>query len=211
MTVSANPCAGVVGRWYVQGGSCDIYYLCENSVATKMRCPRGFLFDFYLQACNYGNLENCDDPCFGVPNSILVGRISAGCGVYYVCQNGIGSRRNCPDGFNFDFERQVCSHPDDFECVPNPPTVPTVPPTTTTVSTTAITTTTTTTTPAPGPCAGYLSGTFIPYPPNGCGGYQRCENGISVSTGTCDNERYFSFETQTCDYKENVNCYFPKL
>jgi hypothetical protein len=197
--VSANPCAGIVERLYVQADSCDTYYLCENSVATKKGCPSGLLFDFYLQACHYGNLENCNDPCFGLPNSRFVARQSAGCRAYYVCENGIGIPGNCPNGLYFDYEQQACNHPDNVVCVPNPPTVP---PTTTTVSTT---------TPVPGPCAGFAFGTFIPYGPNGCGGWQLCKNDISVYTGTCDEGFYFSFERQSCEYKELVKCYIPEL
>jgi hypothetical protein len=212
VTVSANPCAGIVGRLYVQADSCDTYYLCENSVATKMRCPSGLLFDFYLQACNYGNLENCNDPCFGVPNSRFVARQSAGCGAYYVCQNGIGTPGNCPNGLYFDFDQQACNDPDNVVCIPNPPTIPTVAPTPPTITaTTATTTMTTTTTPGPGPCAGFAFGIFIPYPPNGCGGWQQCKNDISIGVGKCPTGLYFSYERQSCVYPENVNCYIPEL
>jgi hypothetical protein len=56
VTVIANPCAGIVGRLYVQADSCNTYFLCENSVATKMACPIGFLFDFEYEQ------QACDDP-----------------------------------------------------------------------------------------------------------------------------------------------------
>jgi hypothetical protein len=213
VTVSANPCAGNVGRLYVPADSCDTYYLCENSVATKMTCPIGFLFDFYLQACNYGNLENCNDPCFGVPNARFVVRRWAGCGAFYACQNGIGTPGNCPDGLYFDYEQQACNDPNNIDCIPDPSTAPTVPPTPPTISATTATTTmttttpTTTTTPAPsGPCAGYGNGILILYPPNGCGGYQRCENGISVSFGQCNEGFYFSYERQSCRIATQVVC-----
>jgi hypothetical protein len=205
MTVSANPCAGIVERLYVQADSCDTYYLCENSVATKLRCPNGFSFDFSLQACNYGNLENCNDPCFGVSNSRFVARQTAGCGAYYVCQNGIGSPGNCPNGLYFDYEQQACNYPDNIVCAPNAPTVPPTPPI---VSTT---TETTTTTPVPGPCAGFAFGTFIPYPPYGCGGWQQCKNDISIGVGKCPTGLYFSFQGQSCEFPEYVKCYIPEL
>lgn len=42
--------------------------------------------------------------------------------------------------------------------------------------------------------------------PRGCSWYYRCNIGLPAEEGRCPEPYYFNYDTQTCDWKENVDC-----
>jgi hypothetical protein len=205
LTVLANPCAGNIGVNFVPGNTCETYFTCVDNEAYPQSCPSGFFFDIVIQGCILAELADCTDLCRENPDLHFLPRLHAGCGAYYTCENGIGIPLYCENGLYFDPDQQICNHPDLVQCDLNPPIAPSTPPTAPTVVTT-INTTPTTFEPGAFTCEDQPSGLFIPYPQNGCGGWLRCENGVGITSGTCDAGYFFDFARQLCNWEELVNC-----
>lgn len=54
-------------------------------------------------------------------------------------------------------------------------------------------------------CRGRQDNHFAPNP-RGCAWYNRCNVGTPAEEGRCPDPFYFNFESQVCDWRENVDC-----
>jgi hypothetical protein len=213
-TVLANECEPGIN--FIPGRYCDDYFYCSN-LDTELTCPDGYWFDMGYQSCLVIELVVCTNNCIDVADGTFLERREAGCGAFWRCHEDRGVPLNCPYGLYFDTTNGgICNYPDALPVPcnsPSPPTIPTVPtvsPTTPTASTAPTIETTLSPPPTPtSPGNFYCAGRhdfYIPYPPNGCGGWQRCMNGIAGTTGTCPNGLYFDYGRQMCNWSDLVVC-----
>jgi hypothetical protein len=174
--VASNPCAGIVDVQFVPGNSCSDYYSCANGIGTPHTCPDGYLFDFARQMCYFADQVTCEvasNPCAGIEDGQFV--VGSSCANYYTCQNGVGTPHTCPDGYLFDFARQMCYFADQVTCE------------------VAIS----------NPCAGIEDGRFVAG--SSCANYYTCQNGVGTPH-TCPDGYLFDFARQMCYFADQVNC-----
>jgi hypothetical protein len=201
-TVFAQQCGPGVN--FIRGPTCNSYFSCSNP-EVEVLCPAGYFFDSAFQACGLEELVSCTDDCIGAADGSFLPRPEGGCGAYWTCAMEIGIPHICPDGLYFD-PAGLCNYPDAVTCegAPTLPTISTVPPTAPTFVTTMIPPPSNTP-PGSISCAGRPNGYYIPYPANGCGGWQHCLNGVGATTGVCASGLYFDAR-QMCDWAELVTC-----
>jgi hypothetical protein len=210
--VLANEC-GQAGINFIRGRYCVDYYSCTN-LEIELTCPDGYWFDMGYQSCLRQDLVVCTDDCIDETDGTFLARPPGGCAAFWRCYQDRGVPLYCPDGLHFEpTDGGICNYPNDDICEgpTEAPTIPTAEPTTPTPPTAPTIDTTlspppTNTPPGNISCTGRPDGTYIPFPPNGCGGWQRCLNGVTGSTGTCPNGMYFDYAGQMCNWSDLVNC-----
>jgi hypothetical protein len=142
-------CTKLDDGWYVDPTKkCShVFYSCSNALGSKFVCPGQMYFDDDSKAClPYQDVVACAGTkaptspptpttpttpkeklpidCTDKPSGQYENPEKKCSEIYYVCSNGDGIKRRCPDGTKFDVKSQMC---DFFENVvacagPKPPT-----------------------------------------------------------------------------------------
>jgi hypothetical protein len=115
------------------------------------------------------------NPCIGLDN-VFVADAEGDCADYFTCVNGIANPARCPDGFYFDFARQMCYFSDQVVCVDRSD-----------------------------PCYGKPQWYFVPRPEDGCAAFYRCEFGVGVPLD-CPEGFFFDYAAQMCNFPHLVDC-----
>lgn len=113
----------VDGTFIVDPNNCNIYYKCNNGIATTFTCPQGQIFNKDTGMCitSSSGCNNVNSMCVGQSKGTFLGDDST-CSGYYFC-NGVdaaGQHGNCPNGLNFNPKSQSCDYASNYPCSLSP-------------------------------------------------------------------------------------------
>jgi hypothetical protein len=192
-----------------------IFYSCSNGIGARFECPGNMYFDkdasmceaFHdVEACAGKKVKTTRKPITTVKPPVTE-KLPIDCSnkdsgsypdpskkcsqIYYVCSNGDGYKRSCPDGLFYDHKTKLCDYNDAiFACSgkTRPPTKPT---------------------PAPKPspasipssefdCKGKDGKRFTPLDKKCSNVYYRCVGDITYKLN-CPEGLYYDIENDLCD------------
>ncbi|GIY90136.1 hypothetical protein CDAR_581411 [Caerostris darwini] len=184
---------------------CGKFYVCNGGQPQILKCQSGLHFNPKRQACDYPENVGCEKSFLKklssgtgdlndfaeICASVLADKISyfphpENCSMYYMCDSGILSLRQCPNDLHFNAARQLCDWPHEAQCermgqlrsvgVPSafcPPVNGKIP-------------------------------IFYRHPSN-CSIYYMCSNGFSYEFA-CPSRLHFNLRRRLCDYEEVAMC-----
>ncbi|XP_058122306.1 chitin-binding domain protein cbd-1-like [Anopheles ziemanni] len=200
-----NRCTGRVNGTLIPAQECSNFIICMNELETEeVSCvPDGTLFDYQREVCDFPENVLCweSDMCAGRPDGSLAP--SRNCSNFFICEDeAIFEEITCqPSGTVFDWEREVCDHPENVKCwesgsngnsterPPSSTASPTRPPLDTNVPNDI--------------CRGVTVG-MIAHPTN-CGQYVICVLG-QPTVQYCPDDFIFIPELSTCGFGDASSC-----
>jgi Chitin binding Peritrophin-A domain len=120
--------------------------------------------------------SSASNPCYRVPDATFVPNPDGECDDYFTCLGGVAHPKQCPDGFYFDYQRQMCYHANQVLCYRTR-----------------------------NPCHGQPNGQFVPRPEGGCDAFYGCNNGIGIPL-RCSEGFYFDPVLMRCELPDLVDC-----
>ncbi|XP_041783345.1 uncharacterized protein LOC121599540 [Anopheles merus] len=115
-----NRCTGRENGTLIPAESCSNFIICMNELENEeVTCaPAGTLFDYQREVCDFPENVLCweSDMCAGRPDGSLAP--SRNCSNFFICEDeSIFEELTCqPHGTHFDWEREVCDHPENVKC-----------------------------------------------------------------------------------------------
>lgn len=121
-----NRCTGRENGTLIPATNCSNFIICMNELENEeVTCaPAGTLFDYQREVCDHPENVQCYEggACAGRPDGSLAP--SRNCSNFFRCENeDIAEEITCqPQGTLFDWQREVCDHPENVECAESGPT-----------------------------------------------------------------------------------------
>lgn len=159
---------------------CSQWYVCADGIPSQPNsCANGTYFDATNQACLEKDQATCNkDPCGDQTSGIFVADPTS-CTSYLYCMNGVPARGVCPNNFNYDIVKKVCTTPLNYEC------------TNTTLNYQQL-------------CLSIPDNIFIADSED-CQGWYTCKKNLP-SRGQCPAGYLFDTTTAACNFTDNVEC-----
>uniref|UniRef100_A0A182PLU6 Chitin-binding type-2 domain-containing protein n=1 Tax=Anopheles epiroticus TaxID=199890 RepID=A0A182PLU6_9DIPT len=120
-----NRCTGRENGTLIPATTCSNFIICMNELENEeVTCaPAGTLFDYVREVCDHPENVQCYEggACAGRPDGSLAP--SRNCSNFFRCENeDIAEEITCqPQGTLFDWQREVCDHPENVECAESGP------------------------------------------------------------------------------------------
>ncbi|XP_065076078.1 uncharacterized protein LOC135699719 [Ochlerotatus camptorhynchus] len=195
---TAGICNGVTNSVQVPNPrSCNQFYICVDEIGFPQICGPGLWFNEDQQLCLPPGETSCDlgppttttiapHPwalCDQIPDYSYVSNPNY-CYRFFQCIDGAPYPMICRGNLWFDEEHQICSDPDEVECIvnPNPPIVP----------------------PTPGICNGARDGQQVRNP-RACNQFYVCVDQIGFSL-VCPDGLWFDEFHQICSPASQTYC-----
>jgi hypothetical protein len=203
--------------WYAdpQKKCSHVFYSCSNRIGSRFECPGKMYFDIDLKVCQaFQDVVACagkKPPTTKRIQTTTAPRVteklpincmdkssgnyadpSKKCSqIYYVCSNGDGFKRSCPDGLYYDAKKMLCDYYEEiFACVgrSKPATKPTRAPHPSVASLLS----------SEYKCAGKADGSYMPEGKKCADFYFRCVGGATYKL-KCPDGLYYDLENDLCD------------
>jgi len=185
-----NVCALVpTNTMIASNDACNIYYQCNNGVATQQTCATGFSFSVQQQQCLPQSQVNCfanqSNPCEGRQIGTWAPKLGS-CQEFYYCSATGPQLGACPNNLNFDANKQMCDY---ITCQSTDSSDDSSESTTTVVVN----------------LCDFIQPHLYFGSPSACAGWNICQNG-AMTSGTCRSGFLFNTNIMECDYPSDVTC-----